>query len=276
LQVDREHGRVTSMRSDTLQLNIESEPGGRPIAIVILDRPPVNAFSDRFKADFLALTAELAARPDIAALVVHGRLAFSAGDDIKEMAALPRAHALQGYERISDVCTALERLPMPVIAAVTGFALGGGCELALAADFRITAQNATWGLPEIALGLIPGGGGTQRLPRVIGPARAKRLIYTGRKLTGTEAVEWGLADEAVGDGEVLPTALSWARELAAQAPNALRAAKRALEGGLGIGLDAGLRLEAALFAGLFATSDAERGLNAFASGRTGPARFEGD
>jgi enoyl-CoA hydratase len=162
-----------------------------------------------------------------------------------------------------------------VIAAITGFALGGGLELALAADFRVAALDATIGLPELHLGLIPGGGGTQRLPRLIGAARAKKLIFFGETLTGPRAAEWGLVDEVVEAEQVLPTAVAMAKELAQRAPLALRAAKRSIDVGIERDLESGLRLEEALFASVFATNDAELGLTSFVGSGPRAASFTG-
>ncbi|MGC0367416.1 enoyl-CoA hydratase/carnithine racemase [Rhodococcus sp. 27YEA15] len=177
--------------------------------------------------------------------------------------------------RISDAVAAVANIPVPVVAAVVGFALGGGCELAAAADFRITASDATWGLPEVHLGLIPGGGGTQRIPRLVGVQRAKRLIYLGETVTGEVAAQWGLADEAVDADRVFERAVKLARQLADRAPLAVRAAKRAIDGGLDLDLVNGLRLEDALFAGVFATRDAEVGLKSFVENGPRRASFEG-
>jgi enoyl-CoA hydratase/carnithine racemase len=163
---------------------------------------------------------------------------------------------------------------MPVIAAVVRFALGGGCELALSADFRISAVDTKWGLPEILLGLIPAGGGTQRLTQLIGPARSKRLILTGELITATEAVEIGLVDSAVPAEDVFDTALDLARTLARQDPLAVRAAKAAINTAAG-NQAAGLQLESQLFASLFTTEDAQHGLESFVRNGTGKAVFHG-
>lgn len=259
----------------TIDVHYETTHGPRSVAVVTFNRPPVNAIDAATKDSLIAVAAELAARQDVGAVVIHGPHHFAAGDDIKEMVGLERGFALQGRERISEAVTAVAGIPAPVVAAVVGFALGGGCELAAAADFRITASDATWGLPEVHLGLIPGGGGTQRIPRLIGVQRAKRMIYLGETIDGATAVEWGLADEALAADAVLDRAKELARQLADRAPLAVRASKRAIDGGVDLDLASGLRLEEALFAGVFATRDAEAGLTSFLHQGPRQATFEG-
>jgi enoyl-CoA hydratase/carnithine racemase len=162
-----------------------------------------------------------------------------------------------------------------VIAAVTGYALGGGCELALTADFRVSADNAKWGQPEIQLGVIPGAGGTQRLPRLIGPAKAKDLIYTGRFVDADEALEIGLVDAVVPADKVYETALTMAAKFAKGPLRALGAAKAAIDGGMDGDLATGLRLESHLFASLFATEDRVIGMKSFIESGPGKATFTG-
>jgi len=167
------------------------------------------------------------------------------------------------------------QIPKPVVAAVTGYALGGGCELALTADVRFSAADAKWGQPEILLGLIPGAGGTQRLPRLVGPARAKELIYTGAMIGADEALRIGLVDRVLPAADVYDAAVGWARRLAEGPAVALRAAKAAIDNGLDGGVDAGLRLESHLFAGLFATEDKAIGMTSFIESGPGKADFVG-
>jgi enoyl-CoA hydratase len=171
--------------------------------------------------------------------------------------------------------SAIARLPQPVIAAISGYALGGGFELALAADLRVVAENAVLGLPEITLGVIPGAGGTQRLPRLIGASRAKELIFFGRQFSGVEALAMGLATCAVPPERVLPEALQIARTLAAGATAALAAAKRAIDDGLDSSLHVGLELEGRRFAELFATEDQTIGMTSFIQQGPGKAKFVG-
>src|SRR6185312_6600326 len=159
--------------------------------------------------------------------------------------------------------TAVARIGKPVVAAITGYALGGGLELALCADFRVVGQGARVGQPEILLGLIPGAGGTQRLPRLIGPARAKDIVYTGRFVGADEALAIGLADQVVPDAEVYTTAIALASRFAAGPALALRAAKQAIDEGLDTDLDTGLEIDRLQFAGMFATEDARTGMRSF-------------
>lgn len=258
-----------------LRIDFDSEPGLPRVAVITFDRPPVNAIDGPTKDELIGVARDLAVEPELGAVVITGPRHFAAGDDIKEMAGLDRGFAVQGHERISEAVSAVAAIPVPVVAAVTGFALGGGCELALAADFRVAALDSTWGLPEVHLGLIPGGGGTQRLPRLVGAARAKRMIYLGETISGAEAAAWGLVDDAVPTDQVLTHARSLARELTRRAPIAVRAAKRAIDGGLDTDLFSGLRLEEALFASVFSTRDAATGLTSFLEHGPRQAKFEG-
>jgi enoyl-CoA hydratase/carnithine racemase len=166
-------------------------------------------------------------------------------------------------------------IPKPVIAAITGYALGGGYELALCADFRVLGASAKIGQPEILLGIIPGAGGTQRLTRLVGPAKAKDLVFTGRHVGADEALELGLADAVVPDDEVYSTAVAMARKFAAGPPLALAAAKRAIDEGLDGSLDAGLDLETRLFTELFGSEDQQTGMQSFLENGPGKAQFSG-
>ncbi len=217
---------------------------------------------------------EATRRDDVRAVVVWGgEKVFAAGADIKEMQRMDyQAMAVRARD-LQESFTAVARIPKPVVAAVTGYALGGGCELALCADIRIAAENAKLGQPEILLGLIPGAGGTQRLARLVGPSKAKDLIFTGRMVTAAEALRIGLVDEVVPAEEVYEKALAWARRLAAGPALALRAAKEAVDGGLETDLETGLAIERGLFAGLFATEDRETGMRSFVEEGPGKAKF---
>jgi enoyl-CoA hydratase/carnithine racemase len=170
---------------------------------------------------------------------------------------------------------AVAAIPKPVIAAVNGYALGGGCELALCADFRVVATDARLGQPEIQLGIIPGAGGTQRLSRLIGPARAKDLIFSGRHVDAAEALQIGLADRVVPPDQVYSTALEWARSFVGGPALALRAAKETIDNGLAAALPVGLEIERAAFAALFATEDRGIGMASFLEQGPGKARFVG-
>jgi enoyl-CoA hydratase/carnithine racemase len=255
-----------------VEIGAEGAPAG--VATVWLDRPPMNALNREMQEQLLAASARLSADDAVRAVVVYGgEKVFAAGADVKEFAGQGHAEMMRAAERISACLSALASIPKPVIAAVTGYALGGGCELALAADFRVSAADAKWGQPEILLGIIPGGGGTQRLPRLIGPSRAKDLIYTGRFVDAEEAASIGLVDVVVPAGEVYATALAMAARLAAGPALALAAAKAAIDSGLDGDLGSGLRLESHLFASLFATEDRAIGMRSFLEQGPGKAVF---
>ena len=246
------------------------------VGVIRLDRPPVNAINTVIHRELLAVAEQVCGNQHIRAVVLYGGpRTFAAGADIKEIATLnPREIAVLG-RGLNDAVTAIARLPQPVIAAVTGYALGGGCEVALAADFRIVADNAQLGLPEITLGVIPGAGGTQRLPRLVGVTSAKELIFTGRQVSGVEAVAIGLASRSVPADRVFTESLEMARALAAGATAALAAAKRAIDDGLDGPLPAGLDLESRRFAELFATDDQKIGMASFLQRGPGKATFVG-
>jgi enoyl-CoA hydratase/carnithine racemase len=246
------------------------------VATIWLNRPPMNALNRQLQEDLRGAVARLADDEAVRAVVIYGgEKVFAAGADVKEFAAMSHAEMMLDAERLSSSLDVVARLPKPVIAAVTGYALGGGCELALAADFRVSADNAQWGQPEILLGIIPGAGGTQRLPRLIGPAKAKDLIYTGRFVPADEALEIGLVDVVVPAADVYATAVALAGKFAAGPALALRAAKAAIDGGLDTDLANGRRLESHLFASLFATSDRAAGMGSFLERGPGRAVFSG-
>lgn len=237
------------------------------VALVVLNRPPVNALS----AELLAELGEAFARAEdrsVRALVVTGNPHFAAGADLKSFRA---EQAAGGDEqlgaRLGRVVRDLEMLQKPTIAAVRGFALGGGLELALGADFRYLSEDARVGQPEIKLGLIPGAGGTQRLPRIVGYQRAKEMIFSGRELGAQEAGEIGLADRVVAGPRLLEAALADARGWAAGPTAAYAAAKRALTEALRLPLDAGLEAERRAFRECFRTSDAREGIGSFVEKR---------
>jgi enoyl-CoA hydratase/carnithine racemase len=167
------------------------------------------------------------------------------------------------------------RIPKPVVAAVTGYALGGGCELALCADVRIAAEDAVFGQPEVLLGIIPGAGGTQRLTRLVGPSRAKDIIFSGRFVKAEEALAIGLADRLVPAEQVYAEAVAWARQFTGAASYAVRAAKEAIDRGLEVDLETGLEIERQQFAALFATEDRTIGMRSFVEKGPGKAEFKG-
>jgi enoyl-CoA hydratase/carnithine racemase len=247
------------------------------VATIRLDRPPMNALSAAVLDEIAAAAAQVSADPAIRAVVLYGGAkVFAAGADVKEMSALGYAEmSAVGSRRLQDTFTAVARIGKPVIAAITGYALGGGLELALCADFRVLGEGAKVGQPEILLGIIPGAGGTQRLPRLIGPARAKDLIYSGRFVAAAEALALGIADKVVADDQVYEAARELAARYAGGPAIALRAAKEAIDGGLDTDLDTGLELERLSFAGLFATDDARAGMSSFLENGPGKATFSG-
>jgi enoyl-CoA hydratase/carnithine racemase len=254
---------------------VRLEVDGR-VGTIRLDRPPLNAMNALMQDQLHEVALEATARDDVRAVVVYGGpRAFAAGADVKEMAAMTHADMLARALPLQAAFTAVADIPKPVVAAITGYALGGGCELALAADIRICADDARLGQPEILLGVIPGAGGTQRLARLIGPARAKDLIFTGRMVDAEEALRLGLVDRIVPSASVYDAAVEWAAKVAAGPAVALRAAKRSVDAGLDADLAAGLAVERAAFAALFATEDREIGMQSFIESGPGKARFVG-
>jgi enoyl-CoA hydratase/carnithine racemase len=264
--------------SELVHVEIGDGSAGSPagVATIRLERPPMNALNTQIQEDLRLAAHRVGSDESVRAVVIYGgEKVFAAGADVKEFAGQDHAYMMRDAARLTSALDALARIPKPVIAAVTGYALGGGCELALTADFRVSADNAKWGQPEMLLGIIPGAGGTQRLPRLIGPAKAKDLIYTGRFVEAQEALEIGLVDAVVPAAEVYPTALAMAAKFAKGPALALAAAKAAIDGGLDGDLASGLRLEAHLFASLFATPDRATGMASFIEHGPGKAVFEG-
>ena len=246
------------------------------VGVLRLDRPPVNAMNVELQDQLGARAIEAAERGDVRAVVVYGGpRAFAAGADIKEMAAMSHADMLARAQPLQDALNAVAAIPKPVVAAIAGPALGGGCELALAADVRMCADDAKFGQPEILLGIIPGAGGTQRLARLIGPARAKELIFTGQIIGAAQALAIGLVDRVVPPDQLLATARDWAGQFATGPAQALAAAKHAIDAGLDGTLAAGLALERELFAALFSTEDRSIGMASFVANGPGKARFVG-
>ena len=246
------------------------------VAVLRLDRPPMNALNRAIQAELAAAAAHLTSDASVRAIVIWGgEKVFAAGADVKEFALMNQADMMRDAARLSSSVSALADIPKPVIAAVTGYALGGGCELALTADFRVSADDARWGQPEILLGIIPGAGGTQRLARLVGPAKAKDLVYSGRFVSAAEALEIGLVDVVVPSTDVYATAIKLAAKFAKGPALALGAAKAAIDGGLDGSLAAGLRLESHLFASLFGTEDRTIGIESFVEHGPGKAVFSG-
>jgi enoyl-CoA hydratase/carnithine racemase len=254
-------------------VRLEVESG---IGTVRLERPPMNALNAQVQDELRAVAAEASERRDVAAVVVYGgEKVFAAGADIKEMQAMSYTDMVDRSAALQGAFTAVARIPKPTVAAVTGYALGGGCELALCCDFRVAADNAKLGQPEILLGVIPGAGGTQRLARLIGPAKAKDLVFSGRFVDAAEALQIGLVDRVVPQDAVYDAARQLVGRYVGAAAYALRAAKESIDRGIEVDLDTGLEIERMQFAGLFATRDREIGMTSFVENGPGKAVFEG-
>ena len=246
------------------------------IATIRLERPPMNALNAQVQSEIAMAAAEVSGDSRVRAVVVYGGdKVFAAGADIKEMAEANYAAIAADSRRLQDSFTAVARIGKPVVAAITGYALGGGLELALCADFRVAGEGAKLGQPEILLGLIPGAGGTQRLPRLIGPARAKDIVFTGRFVGAAEALAIGLVDKVVPDSDVYQAAVGLVARYASGPAVALRSAKQAIDEGLEADLNTGLEIERLQFAGLFATEDARTGMRSFVENGPGKATFAG-
>lgn len=247
-------------------------PGG--VVTLRLNRPPMNPLSKALLTAIRDAADDLRDDDAVKAVVVLGsEKALAAGADIKEFGDQAAAKAIGGLFR--HAFDGLGAIPRPVIAAIRGFALGGGMELALACDLRVASDRARLGQPEILLGIIPGAGGTQRLPRLIGPARAKELVWTGRQVKADEALAIGLVDRVVPDDSVEETAIAWATELASGAVAAMGLAKRAIDDGLDGSLARGMDVEAAAFVEVFGTEDAAAGVASFLEHGPGKATFSG-
>ncbi|HSJ35787.1 MAG TPA: enoyl-CoA hydratase-related protein [Acidimicrobiia bacterium] len=233
------------------------------VALVTLDRPPVNALSAELSADLLAAFTECQ-DPGVRAVVVTGEPHFAAGADITGFkTAFESGTDDRLANALTDAIWALEALEKPAIAAVRGFALGGGLELAMGADFRYLSDDAKVGQPEIMLGIIPGAGGTQRLPRIVGYQIAKEMVYSGRHVTAEEAEQIGLADKVVKGERLLEVAMEDAARWAEGPTRAIAAAKRSLNDGWGQPMSRAIEIEANEFGRVFGTEDAREGVSAF-------------
>jgi enoyl-CoA hydratase/carnithine racemase len=246
------------------------------VATIRLDRPKMNAINARLRDEIAEAARAADADPAVRAVILYGgERVFAAGADIKEMAENSYVSATEHCRALQDALNAVAAIGAPVVAAITGYALGGGLELALCADFRVAGESAKVGQPEIQLGVIPGAGGTQRLPRLIGPSRAKDLIFTGRHVNADEALAIGLVDKVVPDDTVYDAAREMAARYAKGPAVALRAAKEAVDAGLEVDLATGLEIERLHFAGLFATEDQKTGMRSFVEEGPGKAKFTG-
>jgi len=239
------------------------------IGTIRLSRPPMNALNISIQEELRAAAGAASVDDEVRAVVVYGgEKVFAAGADIKEMADMSYVQMAARAVALSSAFDSVARIPKPVVAAITGYALGGGCELALACDWRVCSADAKLGQPEINLGIIPGAGGTQRLPRLIGPARAKEIIMSGRFVAAEEALRIGLVDKVVDSAaEVYDAAVAMVKPYTSGPAAALRAAKLAVDGGLEMDIASGLAWESQVFAALFATDDKQEGMAAFVAKR---------
>jgi enoyl-CoA hydratase/carnithine racemase len=265
-------GDVTTVWSGEF-VRLELDAG---IGTLRLDRPKMNALDAAMQEEIRTAATQAAAHREVAAVVVYGgERVFAAGADIKEMQAMSYVDMVERSGALQSAFTAVAQIPKPTVAAVTGYALGGGCELALCCDFRVAGESAQLGQPEILLGIIPGAGGTQRLARLVGPSRAKDLIFSGRFVGAAQAQAIGLVDEVVPDGDVYAAARRRVERYVGGPAYALRAAKEAVDHGLDVDLATGLEIERQLFAALFATQDRTTGMTSFVEQGPGKAVFEG-
>ncbi len=255
---------------------VDVEASGRGVATIRLDHPSVNALNEQVVDDLGAAVERARADDDVRAVVVWGgpRI-FSAGANVGELSTLDPASAHRYIGRWHEAFTRLEHLPKITVAAINGYALGGGCELTLACDLRVGAEDARLGQPEVLLGIIPGAGGTQRLPRLIGMGRAKELIYSGRQVRADEALAIGLLNRVVPAAEVHERAVELAGGFARGPTAALAEAKLSVQQGADVDLAAGLAIEQRAFARLFATEDRRIGMHSFLERGPGKARFIG-
>ncbi len=249
------------------------ERRGDGVAVVTLNNPKVNALSQALLSDLYDAAVGLTEDPPGAVVITGGERLFAAGADISEFGGPAEGRLIgEGFHRALNAVAAIPRF---VIAAVSGYALGGGCELSLACDYRIAGERAVFGQPEVLLGIIPGGGGTQRLARTVGASRAKEMMITGRQVKAEEALRIGLADEVVAGDSLMERALALAAEVAAGAVQAQGMVKRAVDEGLETDLGSGLALELDLFESVFHTDDSRIGVQSFLASGPGHATFTG-
>ena len=255
-------------------INLEVSASG--VGTIRLDRPKVNALNEQVVRELGEVVDGLRLNGDVRAVVLWGgERVFAAGADIKQMTDLDAVQMFRYIGGFQDVLTRLERLPQITIAAINGYALGGGCELSMACDFRVCAEDSKLGQPEILLGIIPGAGGTQRLTRLVGIGRAKDIIFTGRFVEPGEALSIGLVQKVVPAAEVYDAAVKMAERFASGPAVALMAAKQAIQSGYEVDMDTAMLIERQAFAALFATEDQKIGMKSFAEEGPGKAKFVG-
>lgn len=246
------------------------------IGTIRIDRPRMNALSIAVQEEIRTAAEDAEQRADVAAVIVYGGPdVFAAGADVKEMAAMSGQDMVEQSGRLQSAFSAVAAIGKPTVSAVTGYALGGGCELALCTDFRVAGRGAQLGQPEILIGIFPGAGGTQRLPRLIGPARAKDLIFSGRFVDAQESLAIGLVDRVVDDEDVYRAARDLVAPYVGAASVALRAAKQSIDRGLDVDLAAGLEIERTAFSAVFDTEDRRVGMTSFVESGPGKAVFRG-
>ncbi|RIK17104.1 MAG: enoyl-CoA hydratase [Acidobacteria bacterium] len=263
--------RTVATASEFVRVEIDSS-----IATIRVDRPKMNPLSTEVQDALGEAAGIVSADDEVAAVVLYGgEKVFAAGADIKEMETMSYTEMVQRAPLIQAAFSRVARIPKPTIAAIEGYALGAGCELAMCCDFRVAASDARLGQPEILLGVIPGAGGTQRLARLVGASRAKDLVFTGRMIDAEEAERIGLVDEVSEPGGAHAAAVERVRRYVHGPAFALRAAKEAIDRGLDNDLETGLAIEAMQFAGVFATKDRQIGMTSFVKDGPGKAEFEG-
>jgi enoyl-CoA hydratase len=251
----------TAMSFDNVKVEV-----GAPVAVVTIDRPKVlNALNDATIAELSQAFDALAKNDEVRAIILTGGgdKAFVAGADIGELARCDVQGGIAKSKRGMDLLFKMENLPKPIIGAINGFALGGGCEIAMACDFRIASDNAQMGQPEVTLGIIPGYGGTQRLPRLVGAGMAKKLLYTGDRVKADEALRIGLVDEVVPAAELMDHCREMAERISKRGPLAIATVKKAVNFGLNVDLPSGCEYEVTHFGAVCASEDQKEGCNAF-------------
>jgi enoyl-CoA hydratase/carnithine racemase len=254
-------------------VNLEVSDG---VGTIRIDRPKLNPINAQVVRELDEAIGRAAEDDNVRAVVIWGgEKVFAAGADINEMEDRDTITMFRYISGLQDVFTKLEQLPLVTIAAINGYALGGGCELALACDLRICGEESQLGQPEILLGIIPGAGGTQRLPRLVGVGRAKDIIYSGRFVKSDEALAIGLVNKVVPPNDVYPTAVKWAQRYASGPSVALMAAKQVIQNGIETDMATGQLLERQAFAALFSSEDQKTGMKSFIEEGPGKAKFVG-